>query len=506
MSELPEGFVVPKPVASNIKPSASLVATRNGGEGIEILFCHRISQMPTFPDFWAFPGGGVTSFDYQAANELPQLTSDDVGAALAALMREMVEEVGWAPGEDGLVSVKKIARELVVEDGKNWYPLVKKGELTTNSSQFKVISLRTTPPITRFRFANHFFHFHDSSPPSPTFPDSRSEFDEFRWLTPNQALEAWGKNEMRIPPPQITLLRDMISALEKSSGDIESATSAMSENPASGEHHIEFAPGVQCVPLPTHTLPPATHTNCYILGKGVDLVIVDPAAKCEEGLAYLERRIRIAEASGCNVIATIFTHRHPDHIGDLDRVSKIFEAPVWATAETFEVIPKSENDMVLVDGFEFTLGKQTWKVLETPGHCPGHICLSSEVGIISGDLAVMDGTILIPPNDGDMNLYLSSLERIRDLDPPILLPAHGPLSPVPEKLLNRYIKHRRLRHGRILDAVKNGVHDIATIAELAYEDTPNAHPILKLDQALSHLRSHERDGNVIQREKNWYLQ
>ena len=117
----------------------------------------------------------------------------------------------------------------------------------------------------------------------------------------------------------------------------------------------------------------------------------------------------------------------------------------------------------------------------------------------------MDGTILVPPSDGDMNLYIASLERIRDLKPPILLPAHGPLSPVPEKLLNRYIRHRKSRHSRILDAVKNGVHDISMIAELAYEDSPEAHPILKLDQALSHLRTHERDGNVIQKGINWYL-
>tara|TARA_B100001750_G_scaffold248022_1_gene276247 strand:+ start:4744 stop:6285 length:1542 start_codon:yes stop_codon:yes gene_type:complete len=510
MGELPEGFVVPDVAESRIKPSASLVATRNGSEGIEILFCHRISQMPTFPDFWAFPGGGVTSFDREAANELPQLSSDDEGAALAALMREMVEEVGWDTTEDGLVRVENEVRKSVVEDGKNWFPLVKNGDLKAKTSDFKVISLRTTPPITRFRFANHFFHFHDSSPPKPTFPDSRSEFDEFRWLTPKRLLEAWEKNEMRIPPPQITLLRDMISALEKSDGDIESASSAMSQNPSSGEHHIEFAPGVQCVPLPTHTLPPATHTNCYILGEpGGELLVVDPAAKENVGLAYLERRIRAAESDGGRVVATIFTHKHPDHIGDLSAISEIYQAPVWATAETHTVIPPCDTDRVLIDGEKLSIsgpsGEVTWEVLETPGHCPGHICLASEVGIISGDLAVMDGTILIPPNDGNMNHYIASLERIRDLNPPILLPAHGPLSPVPEKLLNRYIKHRRLRHERILNAIKNGVHEISMIAELAYEDTPDAHPILKLDQALSHLRTHERDGSVIQKGKKWYL-
>ena len=317
-----------------------------------------------------------------------------------------------------------------------------------------------------------------------------------------QALDAWNNSEMRIPPPQITLLRDMISSLEKSGGDIESATSTMSENPPHGEHRIEFAPSVECVPLPTHTLPPATHTNCYIIGDmDGDLVVVDPAAKSEDGLAYLERRIRAAQSRGSKVIATIF----PDHIGDLARISEIYQAPIWATAETHTVIPSCNTDKVLEEGDSFTLSGRTWNVLQTPGHCPGHICLSSEVGIISGDMAVMVGTILVPPSDGDMGAYLSSLERLRDLNPPILLPAHGPLCPVPEKLLNHYLTHRRARHDRVLDAVKNGISEITLIADYAYDDTPNAHPILKVDQTLSHLLAHQRAGDVEQINSAWKL-
>ncbi len=506
MSEVPEGFVMPEMADPSIRPAASLVITRDGDNGAEILFCHRVSQMPSFPDFWAFPGGGVTRFDRVAAEELSQLSADEDGAALAALMREMVEEVGWTNSEEGIVFVDDNVRDEVIENGENWHHLVKQGGLGANSNGFKIISIRTTPPLAPMRFTNRFFHLHDSNPPEPKLPSGRSEFDEFRWLTPKQALESWNTSEMRIPPPQITLLRDIIESLEKSEGDIQSATSTMSENPPSGEHRIEFAPSVECVPLPTHTLPPATHTNCYIIGDmGGDLVVVDPAAKSDGGLAYLERRIRAAESLGSKVIATIFTHRHPDHIGDLTRISEIYQAPIWATAETHSVIPTCDTDKILKDGDTFTLSGRTWNVLETPGHCPGHICLSNEVGIISGDMAVMVGTILVPPGDGDMDKYLSSLERLLDLNPPILLPAHGPLSPVPEKLLNRYLTHRRARHARVLDAVKNGISEITQIADYAYDDTPDAHPILKVDQTLSHLLAHQRAGEIEQINSAWKL-
>lgn len=506
MSEVPEGFVMPEMADPRIRPAASLVITRDGDNGAEILFCHRVSQMPSFPDFWAFPGGGVTRFDHVAAEKLSQLSADEDGAALAALMREMVEEVGWTNSEEGIVFADDNVRDEVIENGENWHRLVKQGNLSANSKEFKIISIRTTPPLSPMRFTNRFFHLHDSNPPEPMLPSGRSEFDEFRWLTPKQALESWNTSEMRIPPPQITLLRDIIESLKKAEGNIQSATSTMSENPPSGEHRIEFAPSVECVPLPTHTLPPATHTNCYIIGDmGGDLVVVDPAAKSDGGLAYLERRIRAAESLGGKVIATIFTHRHPDHIGDLTRISEIYQAPIWATADTHSAIPTCDTDKVLKDGDTFTLSGRTWNVLETPGHCPGHICLSNEVGIISGDMAVMVGTILVPPGDGDMDKYLSSLERLRDLNPPILLPAHGPLSPVPEKLLNRYLTHRRARHARVLDAVKNGISEITQIADYAYDDTPDAHPILKVDQTLSHLLAHQRAGDIEQINSVWKL-
>lgn len=508
MSEVPAGFEMPPSAPVVPRPSASLVVTRDGKSGPELLLCHRVPEMPSFPDFWSFPGGGVTQFDSVAAEELAQFGTDDEGAALVALLREMVEEVGWAPSGRGLVLVDEPIRAAVMDDGRNWHPMVEDGDIPANPSGFKVISFRTTPPLAPVRFANRFFHLHDPEPPEPSLPAEHSEFDKLRWMRPVDALASWGEGAMRIPPPQITLLRDLICALEGSGGDIDEAVSALATDPPTGEHRIEFAPGVECIPLPTDTLPPATTTNCYILGEpGGDHLVVDPAARDPAGLAYLERRIRTVEAAGGKILATIFTHRHPDHIGDLSSISDIYKAPIWATAETHTVIPPCDTDRVLVDGDNLVIsgpsGKVTWRVLETPGHCPGHICLAGEVGVVSGDLAVMVGTILVPSSDGDMDDYLASLERIRDLDAPLLLPAHGPLSPVPEKLLNRYISHRRARHARVAEAVGNGLTTVEEIADFAYADTPDAHPILKLDQTISHLRAHERTGAVEFVDQRW---
>ena len=509
MSEIPVGYELPRVPPAEPKPSASAVITRDGAEGVELLLCHRVSEMPSFPDFWSFPGGGIKECDQAAADAMGQLAGEE-GTALAGLMRELVEEVGLAPSGRGLVAVDEPVREEVLAHADSWLALAQDGILPSNPAGFRLITRRTTPPLAPMRFDNRFFHLHaGTSPPEPSLSAERSEFDAILWLRPIDALAAWEVCDMRIPPPQITLLRDLAAGLADHEGDMQAVADSLASDPPTGEHLIEFAPGVECVPLETQTLPPATHTNCYILGeRGGEHIVVDPAARDAAGLAYLERRVRAAEEAGGRIVATVFTHRHPDHIGDLEGLASIYRAPIWASVETHEVIPECETDSVLSDGDELVLkgpsGSVSWTVLATPGHCPGHIALASDVGVVSGDLAVVVGTILVPSADGDMDDYLASLERVRDLSPPMLFPAHGPLSPTPEKLLEHYISHRRARHLRVLEAVKSGLSELAGISESAYADTQGAHPILKLDQTLSHLRSHERAGAVHETDTGWH--
>ena len=111
------------------------------------------------------------------------------------------------------------------------------------------------------------------------------------------------------------LIRDLVG------NDLEEAIQILAKDPPSNNSRIEFAPGVECVPIPTNTLPPATHTNCYILGvPGGPRVIIDPAAKCADGLQILQEKIDEIQRSGSEILATIFTHRHADHIGDLKAI------------------------------------------------------------------------------------------------------------------------------------------------------------------------------------------
>ena len=475
------------------RPSASVMLRR----GDEILICHRVSTVPSFPDYWAFPGGGVSRVDKGALDSHPEWFPDrdeDERAALVALLREMVEEVGLAPSKNGIEQVSPNLRELVLRDKKNWLMAVENGDIGINCDNLIVFCERTTPPLAPLRFRNHFFTVECNVEPILDSGE-RPEFDEYRWATPQQLLHEWMNNEIRIPPPQIMILRELCE------GPMDNMIIQMSKSPKRENVRIEFAPGVECIPLPTDTLPPSTHTNCYILGvPGGQRVLVDPAARDSQALNMLRSKVEQVLDSGSEIVATIFTHRHRDHVGDVEAISEIYQAPIWATSETLETIPQSKSHRTLNEGDSFNLvgmnGEVFWKVIETPGHCPGQICLVSEAGIISADNVAQVGTILVPSNEGDMSAYLKGLYRLRELEANLLFPGHGPVVTNPSRLLTHYIKHREKRHEAVFSAWKSGLRDIPEIAKMAYMDTPDAHPLLKLDQTQSHLKALRNEGRI----------
>ena len=504
MSELPNGVELPPSEVTTPRPSASAMLSRERPEGHEILLGHRVSELPAFPDLWSFPGGSISRVDRRASQTHPEWLSQrgDDRLATFALLREMVEEIGIAPdGKGSFVEVSSGVRELICNDKSGWLEAMESGSLSVEDFHCEIITVRTTPPQAPARFHNLFFHVPiGESGVLPSFPPGLSEFDEFRWWRPVDLLSSWERNELHLPPPIVTIIRDLVEAIERTGG-LRSACDYLSADPPSGPHRFEYSPGVECVLIPTDTLPPATHTNCYVLGeRGGQRVIVDAAARSDEAIREFALKVQEIWDDGSSIIATIFTHRHHDHIGDLNRISELYTAPIWAGKQTFESIPAGDSDRILSEGDSFTLegpsGEVKWGVMESPGHCPGQICLVSEAGIVSGDNCTTVGTILVPSDEGDMDAYISGLERLRALNPKMLFPGHGPLIANPERVLTRYIEHRKARHQRVLEAVRAGKSDIPSIASAAYSDTPDAHPLLARDQALSHLRGLERTGHV----------
>ncbi len=501
MSEVPQGVSLPTPARGPPRPTATMTLTRDGPDGVEVLLGLRAATMRAFPSYWAFPGGGVSSVDRKAVDTLASLDGPEAGA-IACILREMSEELGLAPAGDSVVALDESARQAIVEDKNQWLPLAQRGAFAVNREGIRVLSHRITPPFGPVQFDNAFLHFHAGDWTSVPDIDlePQTEFTEVMWAKPTDVLERWKAHEIKVAPPVVTLLMEIERTLNRCDRDMHAAAEDIAQR-LPGRRSILFAHGVEVIPIKTATLPPADHTNCYLVGdpRG-EYVMVDPAIRMREDMEALATAVDRHQG---RLIAVVFTHSHSDHLPDMSLLREAFDVPLWGSEHTSKSVP---CDRILTDGEVLQLGEQAWEVLITPGHHPGHVCLFSPAGLVAGDMLAGIGTILIPPHTGDMNEYLRQLERLKALQPHLVFPSHGPVVPIPERLIQHYITHRLARHERVLDAVRNGKHRLEDIATHAYADSPDAHPGLTVDQTLSHLHAHLADGHVAHTSVGWVLE
>ena len=259
----------------------------------------------------------------------------------------------------------------------------------------------------------------------------------------------------------------------------------------------EVAPGIRVLALRTPTLPPAAHTNVYLVGPaGGPVVVVDPGSPYPDQQARLDE-----ELAKLPVAAVLLTHHHGDHTGGVAALAARWSVPIAAHAGTAKRLEGIVEVTQLLDDGEVVHGATC---VFTPGHAEGHLCFEVGGATIAGDMVAGLGTILIDPDEGDMALYLDSLEKLRARPETILLPAHGPAIPAGHAKLTEYLSHRRMREQRVLDAVTVG----GTVDELvarAYADTPA--PLWPLAQrsVLAHLVKLAREGRVREASGRWSL-
>ena len=496
MSEVPEGVNLPAFARKAPRPSVTLTLTRDGENGVEVLLGRRAESMRAFPGYWAFPGGGVSRTDHEGEAFVQNSTSGS-SSSVVAVVREMSEELGAVPNGSSVSVIDVELRKNILTDKSAFINALKDGTITLDTSGLRHISSRTTPPFGPMQFENTFFHLHIGTQEFNPSTDLQTEFTALEWMRPSDMIERWKRHDIRVAPPVVTLLMEVERTLGHFGGNmIETAADLQERQP--GRRSILFAHGVEVVPVKTATLPPADHTNAYLVGDpNGEFVLVDPACRMREGMEDLAEAV---DRHRGELIAILFTHSHGDHIGDMDLLREAFDVPVWGSEYTSRTV---HCDRILSDGEILQLGCQEWTVLVTPGHHPGHVCLLSEAGLVAGDMVAGIGTILIPPGTGDMDVYIEQLQRLQQLEPHLMFPSHGPVIPLPDKTLPYYIKHRMERHQRVLDAVKSGHRTVSEISIEAYANTPDAHPGLAQDQTLAHLLSHERAGRVQQTSQGW---
>lgn len=252
--------------------------------------------------------------------------------------------------------------------------------------------------------------------------------------------------------------------------------------PLDAEDAHEPAPGILMRPVRSPTLPPAAHTNIFLVG-GRTAVLIEPATPFEDELDAICEWVEEVEADGTHVIAICATHHHPDHIGGAVALQERLGLPLWAHPKTAEALAgQVEFDELLEDGQVIELlmdddgGTLTLECVHTPGHAWGHLCFFEprSRALIAGDMIAGVGSILVEKHDGDMGLYLESLMRMKALGPSCMLPAHGGVIVDPAACLDHYVKHRLAREEQVARALADaGEGSPIDLVSRAYADTPH---------------------------------
>jgi glyoxylase-like metal-dependent hydrolase (beta-lactamase superfamily II) len=182
--------------------------------------------------------------------------------------------------------------------------------------------------------------------------------------------------------------------------------------------------------------------NCYIVAdeKTREAIVIDPGDDARNVLAVIREK-------GLNVQYIVNTHAHFDHVGANGEVKDATGAELLIHREDDALLgntagqarmfgmtaPSSPKaDRYLRHGDAVTVGSVTLKVLHTPGHSSGGICLAGDGVVFTGD-ALFAGSIgRTDLMGGDLMTLIGSIkEHLMTLpDDTVVLSGHGPDSTI----------------------------------------------------------------------------
>ena len=192
--------------------------------------------------------------------------------------------------------------------------------------------------------------------------------------------------------------------------------------------------------------------NCTIIGDPLTLeaLVIDPGDEVSRITDLLTRH-------NLTVKAIVSTHAHIDHVGGLSKLHRLTGAPVLMHPEdlplyqamemqaAFLGVPAPEIssiDNLLKEGDTLRWGDYQARIIHTPGHTPGSVCLyvpqeAGSVTLVAPQL--LAGDTLFAGSIGRTDLWGGSMPQIMDSlrskllqlpDSTVVYPGHGPATTI----------------------------------------------------------------------------
>ena len=184
----------------------------------------------------------------------------------------------------------------------------------------------------------------------------------------------------------------------------------------------------------------AYQTNTYIVENDGRCVIIDPGYEADTIAFFLHKHSLTADA-------IFLTHGHFDHVGAVKQLVEKLSCPVYVhsaelsmpkmftAGEIYYTHTYGEGDRIQAAGLSF-------RVLHTPGHTPGSVCLIAEDVLFSGDTLFAGSCGRTDLPGGDWATIHRSLNRLKQIEEDLTVcPGHGEATTLAaEKRCNPYMQ------------------------------------------------------------------
>lgn len=248
------------------------------------------------------------------------------------------------------------------------------------------------------------------------------------------------------------------------------------------------------VPLPSIEL---NYLNSYLIKADNGAILVDTGIDSEEAFSKLNDDLKYLNIDIDDLTEIIITHFHADHMGLFQKIKDAKSGDITARLNAKETelleevstnfgsflekqlefgrlngVPRKiteslktqhpgfrktsiyedlmSSNVPMKEGEDLESGRYCFKVIETPGHSPGHMCLyePKKKVLIAGDHLLKNTTPHVTQRqEGGRPLsdYFRSLKKIKDLDVNLVLPGHGNVFKNHRKRSDQLLNHHKER-------------------------------------------------------------